>query len=129
MSSQQAFIADGYTERGYVAEHLNMHQAVRFDFRPMLISERMAFGRETEKLRGIETRTVMARWLVRKLKSWDLRDGKGELVPIKEDTLLRLKAKLFERLFSVVSVEEASDFDPDRAEQAKTFDEEAETKN
>lgn len=112
-------IEDGWTEAGYIAESPRMHPAVRFQFRPVLVSERSAIAREYDR-RPHEVAKVNAEHLARKLASWNLP------LPTTADNILRLRPRLFDRLLAVVFGNESSDLDPDAsptAPLAQPFDE------
>jgi hypothetical protein len=110
-------IRDGYNERGYIAEVPRLHPAVRFEFRPMTLAERGLYIKAIGTLKkDNELRTYMAGCIKEHLTGqppWDLRNDKGEIVPLTVDELLRLKPRLFDRLFMIVSGEEAPDADPE----------------
>jgi len=112
------YIPDGYTESGYIAGVPRLFLAVRFEFRPMLVEEKQQAAKDGE---GGNVRKTMAEWLARKITRWDLQDADGQTLPIDAKTILRLRPKLFDRLFDVVAGNEASDLDPDTGEQAKPF--------
>lgn len=108
---------DGYTEEGYIAAAPRLHPALHFKFRPALLADRVDYVTAAEKLKGWKARQYEAALLARKLVDWSLCDGRGQPVAVNEGNLLRLKAKLFDRLFNVVMGEQAPDEDPAGAER------------
>lgn len=128
-------ISDGYTERGYIAEAPRLHPALRFEFRPMTMEERSLYLKASATMKTEDLRAYMAGCIKRHLVGnppWDLRNEKGELVPLQAAELLKLKPKLFDKLFLVISGEEAPDADPeappgDRDQEAEDLHESART--
>lgn len=115
MSDVLGLIEDGYTESGVLLGVPGLYPRLAFRFRPMLIQERMEYGQAAEKAGPMTLRKLVASYLAKKLQSWDLKDAKGETVPLTTDNLLKLKARLFDRLFSVVSTDQPPDLEPDKA--------------
>jgi hypothetical protein len=107
-------LADGYTERAFLAELPGIHGRVEFGYRPLLQEEIVAYETASKGRQGMQLREFVAGLLAAKLKSWDLRDGKGQVVAITAPHLLRLKERLFLRLWAVVSGQEAPDGTLDR---------------
>jgi hypothetical protein len=103
---------DGYTERGYIAESKRLHPALRFEFRPVLNADRATYIQAMEELKAPQLKQAEAALLARHLVSWNLGDPAGKPVAISEATLVRLKPRLFNRLFQVVMGEEVGDDDP-----------------
>src|SRR5574341_403453 len=108
---------DGYTETAVLHEVRGLYPRVQFRFRPMLIEERVAYYRVAEKCQGMQLRQLVATYLTAKIQDWDLKDAKGQVLPLKPETFVRLKSRLFDRLFAVVSTEEAPDESPDKDQQ------------
>jgi hypothetical protein len=117
-----AIINDGYNETAVIHEVPRLYPAVKFAFRPMLISQRQDYFKGAEKLTGLPLRRFVAGYLVAHLVSWDVQDAKGQPVPITVDNVLRLKEKLFTRLFGIVNTDEASDETPDETPAEKDQD-------
>ena len=101
-----AFIDDGYTESGYIAEIPRLHPSLSFEYRPMLATERNRAADEAEKPNADPTK-VMVEWLAKKLVTWSL-DRKPDAA-----ALSRLRPKLLTRLYAVVAGNDASDALPD----------------
>lgn len=107
------FIADGYTERSYIRETTRLHPAMRFEHRPTLLSELVAYRREVESMpEPMDTYRFAAKYIAGKLVSWDAKDGNGRPIPITGDNLLKMKHPLFMRLLSIILGAEACDLDP-----------------
>ncbi len=106
------FIDDGYTEQGFVRGEPGLHPDVRFEWRPSVPEELDRYNADADRLKGTELRKHAARFLAAKLVSWDLRNGKGDVVPISLPNVLRLKDGLFMHLLRVTLGIRASDVDP-----------------
>lgn len=104
---------DGYTESGTVAAMPGIYPAVRLTWRPMLIEELVAYHKAADRASPLQLRQVVGKLLADHIVSWDLKGGKGETVLVSTANMLRLKDPLFNRLFGVVSTQEAPDSLPD----------------
>jgi hypothetical protein len=126
-----SYIPDQYTEHGYIAERRNLHGALRFQFRPMLLDERSLFSQANIQNKPREQNRNIAKLLAEKIVCWDLKDAGKKDAPlaITIDNMLRLQPALFDRLFGIIMGNDAFDDDPDLPEPAKTFDEATEAKN
>lgn len=117
----KAFIPDGYTESGFIAELKNIHEPVRFKFRPVLpeaVRTLMnGFWEKTAKAQG----EIVDQTLMRQLVEWDLTDHEGSPLEISVSNLRRIKKPLKDHLFNIVTCFEGSDDDS----QAPENDEEA----
>ncbi len=124
MSDVLGFIDTGCTESGFIEGVPRLYPSVAFTFQPMLIDERTAYLKAGTKLDGLQLRQLAARYLESHLKDWDLRDAKDDVVSITTANLLRLKERLFNRLFAVVSTEEPPDARPEQTpeEAAESLD-------
>lgn len=110
-----AFIQDGYTRHGYIAE-TEFHPSCRFEYRPATILDRqqflMEFNRETE-IHGPEAgETAAGEWMVKHLNRWDLVDGGGHAVPVTARNMTRLTPKFYDRLLGIMLGSQLSDRDP-----------------
>lgn len=120
---------DGLTHHGYIAAAPGLYPAMRFQYRPTLISERRALWTEQER-RGDKDAPVME-LLARKIQSWDVKDSKGVTANCKDAKVFaQLKPRLYDRLFAIVAGLEPGDPDPLRPEEpAAVFDEAEAEKN
>lgn len=107
-----AFIDDDYNETGRIAAVEGLHPEVRFSYRPMTAQEWMRCLSECEGKTLIESREVQAKWLTKKLISWDIRDRSGNPVPATVEKSLKLHAPVFHRLFNIVAGQEKTDAVP-----------------
>lgn len=116
------FIDDGYTERGRIDAEDGIHGQLDFEYRPMIPTVQ---GRLLEKKDAEGFVDACAKVLVRDghLKSWSLKDSKGEPVPLTESNVKRVKPRLFDKLWTVIAGLRPSDG------EAKPIDLEADTKN
>lgn len=128
MPNRQDFIPDdGYTEEGYIKAVPQIHNALRFTFRPLLWEERTrmlaAADAATDKGQTDKYDRQIATMLSKHLTSWSLTDGRkdeAKEVPINVDIIRRLKPKLALSLYYVVMGLQASDIDPDWPEEKKS---------
>lgn len=117
MSEVLGFISDGYTERGTVAAVPGIYPAVKLTWRPMLIEQLVAYYKASEKASALQLRQICAKLLADHIVTWDLKDARGGTVPVSVASMLRLKDRLFNRLFGVVSTQEAPDSLPEDDEE------------
>lgn len=115
-----AFIADGYTADGYLAEERNnesvLWEAVRFKYRP-------AVPAEIEALRVLANANQMERkrseFIANHLVEWDLKyptpcviggkDVGGEVIPILADNCARLNRTFRDSLLQIIEGSRHSD--------------------
>jgi hypothetical protein len=104
---------DGYTEPGYIAAIPGLHGPLQFKFRPTLVADQPRWAR------GSESNVSDAVWdqqcaglMAERIVSWSLVSPKGEPVPICASSLLRLKPKIFTKLFGILLGVNPSDIDP-----------------
>ena len=113
---------DGYTERAVLHEVPHLHPRVEFRFRPMLVAEVADYWQQAEGLKGAQLRRLVAAHLANKVKEWDVKDDRGEAVPVTAANVMLLKDHLFKRLFGVVSGQEPPDAAPDRSPEEARAD-------
>ncbi|HTU22509.1 MAG TPA: hypothetical protein VMG10_31010 [Gemmataceae bacterium] len=105
-----AFIPDdGYTESGTIIGMPGLYPTVNFSWRPMLQEQLVAYYKAVEKASTWQTRQIVAKLLAEHIVSWDIKDKKEQVMEIKTARCLRIKDKLFTRLFGIVSGQEAPD--------------------
>lgn len=109
------YIDDGFTLDGRLNAVERLYPALKFKYRPILITNRSAIfsaiakcGDDSTKAEAIAARAIKAQ-----LVEWDLKNRKGELVPLEVASILRLQPTLNQRLFSVCMGSSAPDADPD----------------
>lgn len=112
----RSYIADGYTESGYIAEKPGIYEAVHFKYRRMLHG---ALARVRDKMNqgNLDGAKAVYPELAEHLKEWDVKeydkDGKevGTLkLGVKE--VARLAPQLVEKLFNIIAGYQASDVEP-----------------
>jgi hypothetical protein len=111
MGREIGFISDACTLPGYVAASPGLHVALRFQYRPATISERvqLAAPGQDAPSQGFAHRT--AALLAQRLVSWELPDAAVQQ-PVSAQSVLALQPQLFEKLHHVVLGYVASDIDP-----------------
>lgn len=127
------FIEDGYSEQGYIAAIDGIHGALEFEYRP-------AIGKLADRVTGMiqGDRVNWEAWweAVGKalavdpglLKSWSLKDAKGNAVPITSANIQRVRQLLIHRLWMIVAGQLPSDRRPDGS-RPRDVDLEADAKN
>lgn len=96
-----AFIDDGYTESVVIPEKKGIYEQVRLTFRPVTAEGVSEFAQRIDGLTVVEAKKASADLLVKKIVSWDIRNG-SEIVPLKAEMLLKLTPQLFEQIWSIV---------------------------
>ena len=118
MKEVQSYIADGYTELGYIEPEANLWPELRFKYRPMLKTQRaLLFSNEASALPEDDQARNAAKAIVAQLESWEVRDATGSDVAITVDNVLRIKQ--FDQLLAIVSGLRPSDTDPQWSEDRK----------
>lgn len=113
MAPVLGYIPDGYTEPFTIIGIPGLYPTVSGTMRPMLQEELVAYYKAIEKASPWQVRQMVAKLLADHLVTWDVKDDKDQTVPIKPAPILRLKDKLFSRLFGVVSTQEPADLQPE----------------
>ena len=127
------FIEDGYTERAYIAGVDRVHGPLEFEFRPALVktADKITGMIQGERPNWDAFADAAAKALARDpglLKSWSLKDSRGNAVPISEANLLRVRNLLFHKLWMIVALQMPSDRLPDGT-QPTAANPEADAKN
>src|ERR1700733_5962891 len=107
------YIDDGYTVNGYVKEAPGLYAAVSFTYRAATASDRAAvYGNGFDNLQADKKVERVAAFLAKAIKSWDLKNAKGEAEPHDSATLRKLPVTLYDRLQAIIFQLEASDSQP-----------------
>src|SRR5436309_10839864 len=103
------YLADGYTQPGYLKAVPNLYEDLRFTYRPAVIEERSQIlaGFSTTKPDAFDRK--VAQFLAQKFKTWDVVDPRGQDVEVSAAAILRLPPELFQKLWQVVGGFEACD--------------------
>lgn len=111
----RSFIADGYTESGYIAEKPGIYEAVRFKYRRMLHGA-LARVRDRMNQGSLDGAKAVYPELAEHVKEWDVKEyDKDEKevgtlkIGVKE--VARLAPQLVEKLFNIVAGYQASDME------------------
>lgn len=114
-----AFIADGYTQPGYIKPLENCWPPVKFKFRPMLYPERKVILHDPD-LPPDEQSALAAEAMSVRLVCWNVENPlTGKLVEINQQNVLRLQPDLFQIMFFIIAGQRASDTDPDWTDDQK----------
>lgn len=125
-----AFVSDddGYTEECYFEASERMYPAVRFDFRPIRVLDRVQIVEELRDLnrkgRAKDAERYIAEEVATRIARWEFLGEDGHPVDgvpsPKKDSVLKLKPQLFVRFADVVIYgTEAGDDDPGVPEDEK----------
>lgn len=104
----KSYIADGYTEKGYIAAIPQLHGPVRFEYRVMLSDKIREVLHTWDLISAAERTRRIHTVMIKQLVSWDLEE-KGKSLPIDGKTLSRLKRNIVERLFNIAMQLDVSD--------------------
>jgi hypothetical protein len=105
-------IHDGYTESGVIRGIPRLHNDLAFKWRPMTNEQLGDYAEAAGKVSGRRWKRLMATVLAGQLVEWSEKDDQGSQVDITPASVLRLKPRLFNRLFMVISGEDAPDEQP-----------------
>jgi hypothetical protein len=108
-------IPDGYTESGAIQEVPRLYPRVEITWRPMLGPELADYYQQVDGLKGKQVRQLAAGHLAGKLKKWDVKGPDGAVLPITSANVLLLKDRLFARLWSIVTGQDAPDEAPGKS--------------
>ncbi len=114
-SWETACLEDGLEQPGFVAESRGLHCAVDFMFAPVWpeIFEKFEAEKEAVATRNPgDARAMVGQFLAKHIKSWDLKDSAGKLVPITEVTCRKLRAALQFRLYRIICCVAETDLNP-----------------
>jgi hypothetical protein len=106
------YLADGYTQTGFLKGLSNLYEDLRFTYRPAVVEERSQIlsGYSNSKADAFDRK--VAQFLAQKIKSWDVIDQNGQDVAVSAAAILRLPPELFQKVWQVVGGFEACDTDP-----------------
>lgn len=120
---ESAFIDDDYEREGYISRRPGLHPAVKFSFRPMLMTERSRMLTEQNRAKTPEeSETLAAKEIARRIKWWDIENRNGKEVGITPENVIRLQPRVFVSMFSQVIGSEGPDPTPelDNLDEIKT---------
>lgn len=110
----RSIIHDGFTEKGTINEVPRLHGPLTFSWRPMTCEQRAEYAEAAGRCSGGKWKRLQAEVMSRQVVSWDLRIDDGP-VSISPANLLRLKPRLFDRMFLIVLGDDTPDSGPDDA--------------
>jgi len=129
-----AFIDDGYTLDGYIAERHGLHSELQFTYRPLTRREDVALVAAISSLPSneqgmVDSEQKSAECVAKHLVSWSLKNRAGAAVPISPDNVQRLQPIVAGRLLQIIRGREASDRRPAVTEDPALRDMDAAAKN
>jgi hypothetical protein len=104
-----AFIPDGYTAEGFIAEGVD-YPAVQFEYRPMLHDE-VSRAEHRSRIMG-ESHDPMNEAVLDHLVSWDITDAQGKSWAITKENIAALKMRLFLKMWAILAGFAQSDLRP-----------------
>jgi len=113
------YLEDGYTQEGYIAAVPGLFEALRFEFRPIVVAEQSAHYKEEKKFSGPAWARFAADFIARRLLSWSAARQDGAPVPLRGPDVAKIHPALFSRLYSILNGTDASDLDPEWSEAEK----------
>lgn len=113
------FLDDGYTEAGYLKAVDGIHGCLEFEYRPALVKTAdritgLIQGERPDWERFADSAAKAMATDPGLLKSWSMKNRKGESVPITVDNLLRVRNQLFHKLWMVIAGQMPSDGQPSK---------------
>ena len=105
---------DGYTRTGYISAEKGIHGAHRFDYRPMLHSERLGYTEQMQGKPAKEAAQIMHAVLVKHVKKWDVK------APLTVAGVSRVAPELIEHIYAIAAGRVPSDVDPQATTQQKS---------
>lgn len=118
-------IEDGYSQSAYIAAVPNLHPALRFKFRPMLTEDRDTITDALQSKNVAETHKTLVGAMVSRVVSWSATNSKGEPLPVDAVSIRRLRPRLFDRMYYIVTGRESGDTDPEQSDAAYRADSDA----
>lgn len=114
---QTAYIHDGYTRTGYVAEVPRLHPAIRFTYRPMLAVHRATAFNAIRAATAEKSEEVVSKAIVGHVVEWDVVDSKGGPVDLTVANAQRLLPPVRAALLNIITGDGPSDRDPEASEE------------
>ena len=108
-----SFIADGYTQPGFIRPVDRLHDALRFRFRAVLSAQRSALVQTAERVTASEFDRQARELLVQNVLEWNLADTAGQPMAVNREAIDRLQPELFLKLYRIVFGYDASEVDPE----------------
>ena len=109
-------IEDGLLQPAFVEAVRGLHGSCLFEFSPVVPEEWEGFEQKKEAVAAksaTQARAMIGEFLSTKIKKWDIKDSKGNLVQITERSCRKLRASLQAKIFNIVVGIGATDLHPD----------------
>ena len=104
MTTELAYIPDGYTVDGYIEREERLYPACRLKYRPATTQERSAYFSLIEREKDAKKEEEIAAEAIKlHVLSWDLKKPDGSAVEITVLEILRIQPLLFQKMFSVIT--------------------------
>ncbi len=112
--------SDGYTLEGFAEARDGMGEAVQFSYRPISADMQATFNASLALLQDTPNNPANFRKradIIRsRLVSWDVKNDKGELLPLTTVEVRKLSSELFWKLFGIIFGTIPTDINPRWAE-------------
>ena len=105
---------DGFTEPLFVAEQTGVHGSLRGRFRPMTHPERQKVDQQVKTQLLEKSSQLQLAAVCRWVKEWNIRDAKGNDVPLDPGKVV-LRPALLDRLYLIIAGYDGGDIDPESA--------------
>ena len=114
-------IPDGYTMPGYIEEEPRLHSALRFTYRPCVMTEVSIIDDAVSKAGPARAEAIAAECCAGHIVEWDAVDGKGSALPLTAKSVERFQPALFALLYRIIRGSSPSDVDPDEKNESATY--------
>lgn len=117
-------IRDGYTQKGFIEAVEGLHEAVQFEYRPMLPEQVELTEAEVNKLGADPRKAVrlVAAQVSQHLIGWDQKESGGSEAPVDFETVRRLRYQVLNKLYKIIAGLIASDPLPGATKQEQGDD-------
>ncbi len=112
----KAYITDGYTEKAFIKGIPGMYENVHFEYRTMLSDKIRAVTHSWALLSAAEQTRRINSVILKQVISWDI-EHEGEVLPVEQKVLSRLRHNLMDRIFNIVAQFEAGDIETVESEE------------
>jgi hypothetical protein len=103
------YVNDGCTLTGTINEVANLHSALRMTYRPMTAEEYAQHNQDMVQLNEVQANQLLGAEFVAHVRSWDLKDVKGNPVPLSLDSVKKIVRPLFVRAWRIMAGMEGPD--------------------
>jgi hypothetical protein len=106
------YIPKNFLQSGYIAALPQLHDALRFCYRPAVVLERAELRAAAAADPPGALERCAAAMLLSKIACWDYHGPDGPILPITRENLLEMHGEVFCKLYQIVFGMRPSDIDP-----------------